>query len=134
MRGADNRAKILREQATKMAKSQQVKVLIPPEPVKQTSPQGKGISVMVLSLLRRKQPEAKLTTGKSGPTPITKPTSVGGSIRLPNGKSVKPISDSEIVSVNVPSFELNGKSIRALSIRDVLEGQEKQEQRLKNGH
>lgn len=130
MRGADNRAKLLREQATK--KAEQVRVY-PPGPVKQTSHRGKGISVMVLSLLRRKQPDVKPTAGKSGSMPRRNPTFAAGPNRSLDGKNTKTPSNSEVVSVNVSSFELNGKSIKALSIRDVLERQEKQEQRHQNG-
>ena len=111
VRGADTRAKILREQATKKAKAERTRVQLPPEPVK---PQSKGISVMVLSLLRGKQQQPP----SGNRTRATKPGAV-------HGKSVKPG-----LSVNyVSSFELKGKSIKALSIRDVLESQEKQ-----NGH
>lgn len=127
MRGADSRARILREQATKKAKSEQGRVLVP-GPAKDPSPQGKGkgISVMVLSLLRRRHIEVKhAIAGKSGSMPTPKPTVVGGSDRPLNGKLQPPSSAVSVVS----SFEFNGKSIKALSIRDVLERQERQDQR-----
>lgn len=116
MRGADTRAKILREMATRKAKFEQGSVPAAPSSTAKQTSNHQSISVMVLSLLRRRPVDDKHTPGNGCPLSTTKPSLVVGSIRSVNGELKPPH----------PSFGIDGKFNKSLSIRDVLERQERQ--------
>lgn len=117
MREADTRAKILRELATRKMKSHQRRLPnAHSETTKQsTTHQRRGVFVTVLSLLRRKNSDDNHTAGVSGNLPVIKTSLAVGPVRPLNAK----INPSH-------GFEIDGKSIKTLSLRDVLERQERQ--------
>jgi hypothetical protein len=124
VRGATNRAKVLREQATKKLKSEQVKMTTleetTPKASSQTQQHGRsGLTVMVLGLLRRKD----LVPPKS--------ESERASISSVSCR-FRPINDLEsLEGTTTTSSSANSdadRSIKGLSIRQVLERHDRQDE------
>lgn len=113
VRGANSRAKFLKDLATKKAKeSHQFK-----DPVEDTtkgSQQNKGLSLLKLGLLRRKHLAVKNTDEKGAPL-SSKPSLITGLFRPLDLENKPPYSGL------IPASFEDEKSIKGLSIRQVLE-------------